>query len=1395
MNPSCGANLVRYVGDALRFTINNVPNGHRAFLRTNIGRAKELRQGVIRSIQEPKIQLERGWRDVPMTKVGDEWEVVFALSEVGFFQSKAYACDTEGGQFWPEGENIGLSVQPDSCRTANTIYCAFPRMFGPNKTLNDTVSQTNDKSVNSLDEQAYTVIPPSGTFRSLKSDLPHIIEKLGCRILHLLPVGPTPTTYARMGRFGSPYASGDLTSIDPALVEFDKRTTGVEQFCELTDAAHGYGAQVFVDLVINHTGWGSTLQNEHPEWFLREPNGDFASPGAWGVTWGDLVELDPNHSGLWEHLAEAFLTWCRRGVDGFRCDAGYKVPMPVWRYIIARVREEFPNTIFLLEGLGGGWDDTSGLLTRGGMQWAYSELFQEYDGPRVAAYLDHAHSQSASVGTLIHYSETHDNDRLSAKGKAWSLMRNRLCALSSVTGGYGFTNGVEWLAQERVNVHSARGLNWGAEENIVKELSQLNGLLSSHPCFFDGATLSRISGDESPVYALRRVSFDSTRELLILANTDEKLSRKFTYKGEGLMDLISGQKVESNDGTITLNPSQVLCLSREGDSDCKDLTYAIKRSQAAWALQSLSHRFEPEEIGKLSWRQLADAAARDPEGFISSITYAQSVEDVVEAMHSEFQMERYPLLSIWRSTDISRVLPLPSDHWLLVTDPKPFRVSFGLEHAESVQMDEGHVAAFSPDNCIGDHSITLRRLQENAFPYKGLIRRLPDTPLEERVEIDSIRSQCTETGRSSVLLTNGKGAMARMAVDLGRIESKYDCLLGANLHGESPVDRHIFAKCVRAWAVADGLITPLNIDNLLEFQPQPSARWKFLVSAGDGRAVEVELVAEMVEGKNITQLFFSRPDVKPVKGRALEEGKAFSLSVRIDIEDRNFHSETHLDTEAEQYFINHLSHNDCSFTFKPDENKRLKVASNEAVFHSELEWRCGVSHPLEASRGQSEEGDACSPGWFEVPLEPGRSASIQVSAEPECEGHVPFSELASLTQDYGSRLKRALGQFIVQRGNGRTVIAGYPWFLDWGRDTFITARGLLSAGWRKEVIEIVRTFARMERGGTLPNSLNGNNDSNRETSDAPLWFSLVVEELGGDCLEIDVGENRSLAEVLISIGHGYRNGTENGVRMDPESGLIWSPSHYTWMDTNYPAGTPREGYPVEIQALWIRLLNQLERLEPNKGWRQLSEQAVTSLYKLYADTECPWISDNLQAESGGLAIKAARDSSLRPNALIAIALGVIGGPLAQRTVLAAKNYLVVPGAIRTLAPLKVELPLEVRDVHGQLLNDPFRPYWGTYQGEEDARRKPAYHNGTAWGWPFPIFCEALVKAWNGSAEAVEAARSYLLSTEPLMNEGCLGQLPEIIDGDAPHIQRGCDAQAWSVSEALRVWNFLEEYEE
>jgi glycogen debranching enzyme len=264
--------------------------------------------------------------------------------------------------------------------------------------------------------------------------------------------------------------------------------------------------------------------------------------------------------------------------------------------------------------------------------------------------------------------------------------------------------------------------------------------------------------------------------------------------------------------------------------------------------------------------------------------------------------------------------------------------------------------------------------------------------------------------------------------------------------------------------------------------------------------------------------------------------------------------------------------------------------------------------------------------------------------------------------------------------------------------------------------------------------------------------------------------------------------------MDAASGLIWSPSHFTWMDTNYPAGTPREGYPVEIQALWIRLLRQLERLGApavGESWQALADRALASLEKYFWLEEQGWFADVLIARPGVSAAQATPDDALRSNCLFAISLGLVHGERARRTVEAARRWLVVPGALRSLAPLPVKLPLPIRAGDGHLLNDPANPYWGHYEGDEDTRRKPAYHNGTAWTWTFPVFCEALAQAYDFAPDAVAAARAYLGSVERLLAEGCLGHVPEVVDGDAPHTQRGCDAQAWGATEALRAWRLLE----
>jgi predicted glycogen debranching enzyme len=222
--------------------------------------------------------------------------------------------------------------------------------------------------------------------------------------------------------------------------------------------------------------------------------------------------------------------------------------------------------------------------------------------------------------------------------------------------------------------------------------------------------------------------------------------------------------------------------------------------------------------------------------------------------------------------------------------------------------------------------------------------------------------------------------------------------------------------------------------------------------------------------------------------------------------------------------------------------------------------------------------------------------------------------------------------------------------------------------------------------------------------------------------------------------------------VDGESALVWSPSHFTWMDTNYPACTPREGYPVEIQALWISALKFLGRDE-------LAARAAESVRRLFK-----WefgYRDCLAAPRGVPAAAAVPEDTIRPNQLFLITLGVLD----DRSILDATEELLVPGGIRSLNQLHPS-------------------YRGVYAGDEDSSRKPAYHNGTVWAWPFPSYAEALAMTKTVSRET---ALRLLAGAVENLNTGCLCHISEIADGEKPHAQKGCAAQAWSVSELLRVW--------
>ena len=1491
MYPKPGSRLAAYLGDSIPLVLEHESaktQGWNAFLRTNLGRGALARREVIaRAGGRESESLTFGgasWRDIPLKLESGKWVIELTFTEIGFFRAKAYVVDPDGHQHWPDGSDVGISVLPDNLRNGNTIYCAFPRMFGASRECTKTADAIKESEYRQMENEGITVIPKSGTLRDVTAQLDHIIGVLGCRILHLLPIGPVPTVTAKMGRFGSPYAIQDLTAIDHALIDFDQRTTGVEQFRELADGVHLRGGQLFLDIVINHTGWHSTLMESHPDWFERNEDGTFKSPGAWGVIWGDLVELDQHLPELWETTAESLLEWCRRGVDGFRCDAGYMVPLPAWQYIIAKVREQFPNTTFLLEGLGGAWDLTESLLTEGGMQWAYSELFQNYEPAQVSGYIDHVLRQSSRMGPLVHYSETHDNLRLAEKGTNWSLMRNRLCALSSQSGAYGFTCGVEWLATEKVDVHEARGMAWGNTTNIVSELSTLNHLISTHPCFQDGARVERISSVDSWVLALTRHSVDGIDCGLAIVNLDAHSRQTFQIQratwdslGSPNRDLLNQEspKLEIREDIVIIElmeGSSYFLSGRIEPIGMQGQEYKDARARSAWAIQNLSEQIPMESFGKFDWKELAKLVDKDPLAFLATLPHLepdlQPQTGLVERIQNAINSHAYPQALLWTPEDLNRIFLVPPDHAVLIRDDLPFEVTISLPGSDTINLRSikagGHQIASLPPiegkSTTEDSLIELNRFSESGgkrttgvmryiskavvsksasperghgFGYLGqgakhsqkseskhpaskktnavaLVRGLssvkPDSaPHKGESEIQQPEPIQRLRNDAIALLTNGRGAMARLHADLGRINSKYDCALGVNLHPTAPCDRHIFIKRIRVWANADGFITALNGETLIRFHAGPPAEWVFLGHAGDGRAAEIYLTADLLPGTNTLVLRFERPNLPPEYGGDLPDTAKVRLTVRLDIEDRSFHQETKKWDGAGEYLTGITNPNQNGFVFQPAMDRHLKVKSDFGTFNMDQEWSLNLPHTIEGTRGQTDCGDAWSPGWFDIELPKGKVVHIIATAENEMptdwadfqtvrqNALTPLAELAKTHFEHC--LIPNLSAFIVERDGGASVIAGYPWFLDWGRDTLIACRGLIASGLAEEAGRILITYAALEKFGTLPNMLSADSTANRDTSDAPLWLALASIEatnvLGDKFLKTQLPDGRKLIDVLQAIAEGYVAGTPNGIRVDHESGLVWSPPHFTWMDTNYPAGSPREGYPVEIQALWLCLLRFLsDKLPKTKAlrWQDMASLVESSIEKFWLPSE-GFFADVLIAPAGRSAKDAWPADHLRPNQLFLISLGIVHGVRAQSAVIAALRHLLIPGAIRSLAPLPVKTSLPVHVPWG-LLNDPHRPYWGSYEGDEDTRRKPAYHNGTAWVWPLGTFCEALALAWPGDQSAKNAAMAILCSVDNLLAEGCVGHLPEIVDGNAPHTHRGCDAQAWSLSEVIRAWRVV-----
>lgn len=384
---------------------------------------------------------------------------------------------------------------------------------------------------------------------------------------------------------------------------------------------------------------------------------------------------------------------------------------------------------------------------------------------------------------------------------------------------------------------------------------------------------------------------------------------------------------------------------------------------------------------------------------------------------------------------------------------------------------------------------------------------------------------------------------------------------------------------------------------------------------------------------------------------------------------------------------------------------------------------------------------------------------------------------AGLHREMAKDLVKSASQFVSRREstNGRTILAGYPFFEDWGRDTMIALPGIcISTGQYETAKEILRTFAVHERRGLMPNLFpEGGNEPLYNTVDAALLFINCVYlyyQAAGD--RVFVQEMYPVMERIIK---AYREGTDYGIHMD-EDGLIQSGEglwQVTWMDVRVGdiLPTPRHGKPVEINAYWYNslcIMDELAETADKKAvYTQLKEKVKASFVDKF------WMDDKKCLKDLVSGTKA--DAQIRCNQIWAVSLPftMLDPEKEQQVVETVFEKLYTPYGLRTLEQ-------EDQEFHG------------LYQGKMEDRDM-AYHQGTVWTFPLGAYYLAYLKVNQYSPEAKEIVREQLEVMEAAMREGCIGQLPEIYDGENPTRSKGCFAQAWSVGEILRVYEVLEKF--
>jgi len=724
-----------------------------------------------------------------------------------------------------------------------------------------------------------------------------------------------------------------------------------------------------------------------------------------------------------------------------------------------------------------------------------------------------------------------------------------------------------------------------------------------------------------------------------------------------------------------------------------------------------------------------------------------------------------------------------------------------------------------PSSNLADHRPSVRRKS----PSRKSARKSPKLP-QTPPAVSFGPEICTSLAAAEQrewLVTNGIGGFASGTV-AGSATRRYHGLLFAALY--PPVSRTLlvggldemirvgeqsFELAAHRWL--SGAVSPEGYKLIQNFYLDGSISvWVYQL--GPAR---IEKRIWMLQGENTTFIRYT----------LLESPAPIALELKALVNYRDFHSTTHAGSPPNEWrmAVDPVANGLRVTPFNGATPFYLKCSN--ATAEPQHTWYRDFLYPVERERGLDDHEDQLFAAVFRAPLQSGQSLTLVFStnADTSLDGDAalaaeksrqaavlaaagsasagsPTSRSASASDSSSfapaqlNQLLLAADQFIVSRSlpgepSGKTIVAGYHWFGDWGRDTMIALPGLALTTGRPDIArQILLAFSNFVDRGMLPNNFpDAGGAPEYNTIDATLWYFEAVRQYLAA-----TPDRKTLAQlfpVLAQIIAAHLHGTRYNIHVDPADGLLYGGGpgvQLTWMDAKIGdwVVTPRTGKPVEINALWINALETMAAFAKVLGqhaepYAQLSAQAKLSFAKFWnPQRNCCFDVLDSPARSSAVsqpyipgsstAPALGHDPTLRPNQILAVSLPV--SPLApqqQKAVVdACASLLLTPYGLRTLAP-----------------GEP--GYAPTYSGGP-RERDAAYHQGTVWGWLLGPFAIAHHRVYQDRA----AARAFLEPLSQAIDRYGLGTLPEIYDADPPHRPCGCIAQAWTVAELLRAWQLL-----